>query len=29
VREAPIEQIASVPGISRALAERIKAGLEA
>jgi excinuclease ABC subunit C len=29
VREAPIEQIASVPGISRALAERIKATLEA
>jgi excinuclease ABC subunit C len=29
VREAPVEQIAAVPGISRALAERIKAGLEA
>jgi excinuclease ABC subunit C len=29
VREAPVEQIASVPGISRALAERIKAHLEA
>jgi excinuclease ABC subunit C len=29
VREAPVEQIASVPGISRALAERIKATLEA
>jgi excinuclease ABC subunit C len=29
VREAPIEQIAAVPGISRALAERIKATLEA
>ena len=29
VREAPIEQIAAVPGISRALAERIKAHLEA
>ena len=28
VREAPIEQIAAVPGISRALAERIKAHLE-
>ena len=29
VREAPVEQIAAVPGISAALAERIKAGLEA
>jgi excinuclease ABC subunit C len=29
VREAPIEQIAAVPGISRGLAERIKATLEA
>jgi excinuclease ABC subunit C len=29
VREAPVEQIAAVPGISRALAERIKAMLEA
>ena len=29
VREAPVEQIASVPGISRALAERIKSTLEA
>lgn len=29
VREAPVEQIAAVPGISRALAERIKAYLEA
>ncbi len=29
VRDAPVEQIASVPGISRALAERIKATLEA
>ena len=29
VREAPVEQIAAVPGISRPLAERIKAGLEA
>ena len=29
VREAPVEQIAAVPGISRALAERIKAHLEA
>jgi len=29
VREAPVEQIAAVPGISRALAERIKADLEA
>jgi excinuclease ABC subunit C len=29
VREAPIEQIAAVPGIGRSLAERIKAGLEA
>ncbi len=29
VREAPIEQIAAVPGISRALAARIKATLEA
>ncbi len=28
VREAPIEQIAAVPGISRALAERIKTHLE-
>ncbi len=28
VREAPVEQIAAVPGISRALAERIKAQLE-
>jgi excinuclease ABC subunit C len=27
VREAPVEQIAAVPGIGRALAERIKAGL--
>jgi len=29
VREAPVEQIAAVPGISRALAEKIKATLEA
>ncbi len=29
VREAPVEQIAAVPGIGPALAERIKAGLEA
>ena len=29
VREAPVEQIAAVPGIGRALAERIKAHLEA
>jgi excinuclease ABC subunit C len=29
VREAPVEQIAAVPGISRALAKRIKATLEA
>ncbi len=29
VREAPVEQIAAVPGISRALAERIKAHLDA
>ena len=29
VREAPVEQVAAVPGISRALAERIKAHLEA
>ena len=29
VREAPIEQIAAVPGISRALAERIKTHLDA
>jgi excinuclease ABC subunit C len=29
VREAPVEQIAAVPGIGRALAERIKAYLEA
>jgi len=29
VREAPVEQIAAVPGISRSLAERIKATLEA
>jgi excinuclease ABC subunit C len=28
VREAPVEQIAAVPGISRALAERIKTHLE-
>ena len=28
VREAPVEQIAAVPGISRSLAERIKAHLE-
>ncbi len=28
VREAPVEQIAAVPGIGRALAEKIKAGLE-
>jgi len=28
VREAPVEQIAAVPGISRALAERIKTTLE-
>jgi excinuclease ABC subunit C len=27
VREAPVEQIAAVPGIGRALAEKIKAGL--
>ena len=29
VREAPVEQIAAVPGIGAALAGRIKAGLEA
>jgi DNA repair protein RadC len=29
VRDAPIEQIAAVPGIGRALAAKIKAGLEA
>jgi excinuclease ABC subunit C len=29
IREAPVEQIAAVPGIGRALAERIKAHLEA
>jgi excinuclease ABC subunit C len=29
VRDAPVEQIAAVPGIGRALAEKIKAGLEA
>jgi excinuclease ABC subunit C len=29
VRDAPVEQIAAVPGISRALAEKIKATLEA
>jgi excinuclease ABC subunit C len=29
VREAPVEQIAAVPGIGRSLAERIKATLEA
>ena len=29
VREAPVEQIAAVPGISRSLAEKIKANLEA
>jgi len=29
MREAPVEQIAAVPGIGRALAERIKAHLEA
>ncbi len=29
VREAPVEQIAAVPGISTALAARIKEGLEA
>jgi excinuclease ABC subunit C len=29
VREAPLEQIAAVPGIGRSLAERIKAHLEA
>ena len=29
VRDAPVEQIAAVPGIGRALAERIKATLEA
>ena len=29
VREAPVEQIAAVPGISRSLAERIKSTLEA
>jgi excinuclease ABC subunit C len=28
VREAPVEQIAAVPGIGRRLAEQIKAGLE-
>ncbi|HJW22903.1 MAG TPA: excinuclease ABC subunit UvrC, partial [Candidatus Limnocylindrales bacterium] len=29
VKEAPVEQIAAVPGISRSLAEKIKANLEA
>jgi excinuclease UvrABC nuclease subunit len=29
VREAPVEQIAAVPGIGPALAARIKAALEA
>jgi excinuclease ABC subunit C len=29
VKEAPVEQIAAVPGIGRALAAKIKAGLEA
>ncbi len=29
VREAPVEQIAAVPGIGRSLAERIKATLDA
>ena len=29
VAEAPVEQIAAVPGIGRTLAERIKAGLAA
>ena len=29
IREAPVEQIAAVPGIGRSLAEKIKAGLEA
>jgi excinuclease ABC subunit C len=29
VRDAPVEQIAAVPGIGRALAEKIKATLEA
>ncbi|MBI2776762.1 MAG: excinuclease ABC subunit UvrC [Chloroflexi bacterium] len=29
IREAPVEQIASIPGIGRALAARIKEGLEA
>jgi len=28
VRDAPVEQIAAVPGIGRTLAEKIKAGLE-
>ena len=27
VRDAPVEQVAAVPGIGRALAERIKAAL--
>jgi excinuclease ABC subunit C len=29
VRDAPVEQIAAVPGISRSLAQRIKTTLEA
>jgi excinuclease UvrABC nuclease subunit len=28
VREAPVEQVAAVPGIGPALAARIKAGME-
>jgi excinuclease UvrABC nuclease subunit len=28
VREAPVEQVAAVPGIGLALAARIKAGME-
>ena len=29
VRDAPVEQIAAVPGIGRSLAEKIKSTLEA
>jgi excinuclease UvrABC nuclease subunit len=27
IRQAPVEQLMAIPGITRALAERVKAGL--